>query len=178
MYTAAAMLSPRTSLAVTAFLATKPDLKLLVPASSLPKFDVYVANQHTSRVVKFVELDPVTWSVPPIKRSCVDTDVILLWLVAKSGEDDYHFIHAVLDDIDECVVEEDLNSKRYVKIVPPYDRHVSEWLCGSHESCALPPLASHASWHISAIPRHVFSRDVWASLAHDATGEPPFSFTS
>lgn len=171
------MLSPRTSLAITAFMAARPETKLMVPSSSRPRFDAYVATPHAARQIKFVELDPHTWTAPAVKRSCIDADVIMLWLVARSRNDQYYFVHTTISDVaDECVIEDDVVGTRYVNLHPPYDRHISEWLCGSHESCALPPLATHASWRIDPIPRRIFSRDVWESLAHDATGELPFNF--
>jgi hypothetical protein len=171
------MISPRTALAITAFGAAHPGVKLSVPQSKNLIFDAYYYDKVQSTLLKFIELEPHTWSVPSIKRACIDFDHIVLWTIVHSKFDSFHLVYNQLNNVvDECTVEADVLSKREVQIVAPYDRHVAEWVCGSDELCETPPVTTHSSWKIVPIPRNTFDRSTWARLAHEARGELPFAF--
>ncbi len=171
------MLSPRTALAISAFSAAHPGFRLLVPQSPTPRFDAYYQMDVASQQLKFVELEPSTWTVPPIKRSCIDADLVVLWVVARSKFDSFYFVYCVVDQVDdECTIESDVLSKRDVELVAPYDRHVSEWFCGVEESCALPQPTCQAAWRIVPIPRKTFDRATWDVLARPTHGQLPIKF--
>ena len=171
------MLSPRTALAITAFSAAHPGFQLLVPQSPTPRFDAYYQADVSSQQLKFVELEPSTWTVPPIKRSCIDADLVVLWVVARSKFDSYHFVYCVIDQVDDaCTIESDVLSKRHVELIAPYDRHVSEWFCGADEACGLPQPTYSVAWRIVPIPRTTFDRTTWDALARPTRGRLPVKF--
>lgn len=172
------MISPRTALAITAFGAAHPGVKLTVPQSPNLVFDAYYESSRVqSELLRFVELDPRTWSVPPIKRACIDYDKVVLWLIVRSKFDSFHMVYDVLDNVaDECTIESDVLSKRNVQIVAPFDRHVSEWVCGPEHVCEAPNLMVHSNWKIVPIPRNTFERTTWETIAHDTHGQLPFLF--
>jgi hypothetical protein len=171
------MISPRTALAITAFGAAHPGVKLTVPQTPNLVFDAYYESSTVqSELLRFVELDPITWSVPPIKRACIDFDRVVLWTIVHSKFDNFHIVYDVLHNVvDDCTVEADVLSKRAVEIVAPYDRHVAEWVCGP-ELCETPPVTTHAAWKIAKIPRNTFDRATWETIAHETHGELPFTF--
>jgi hypothetical protein len=172
------MISPRTALAIAAFGAAHPDIKLTVPRTSNLVFDAYYESSHVQReLLRFVELDPQTWTVPPIKKTCITFDKIVLWMIVKSSMQTFHLVYDVVTDIgDTCTIESDVLNKRSVEIVAPFDRHVSEWVCGPEHVCSSPSLTTFSSFQAVPIPYETFDSATWETLAHRAHGRPPAFF--
>ena len=164
-------------MAITAFMAAAPDVKLVVPASSTPNSEVYKFSGVQSTLLKFVELDPFTWTIPAMDRACIDADKLVVWTGVRSSRDSYHIVYTVLDDLlDGCSIDDDVLAKRTIRVVPPYDRHLAEWICGSADVCVIPDLSIPTSWRVLNVPRSTFSLEDWKTLTHDARGPLPFTF--
>ena len=164
-------------MAITAFLAAAPDMKLVIPATKNPNFEAFYLNGVQSTLLKFVEMDPYTWSVPPLNRACIDFDKLVVWTGVRSNDDSFHIVYTVLDDLlDGCAIEDDVLAKRSIRVVPPYDRHLAEWICGPANMCVIPELSIPTSWRVLNVPRSTFNREDWEYFAHMAHGQLPFTF--
>jgi len=164
-------------MAITAFMAAAPDMKLVVPATKNPNFEAFYLNGVQSTLLKFVEMDPYTWSVPPLERACIDFDKLVVWTGVRSSYDSFHIVYTVLDDLlDGCSIDDDVLAKRTIRVVPPYDRHLAEWICGAADMCVIPELSIPTSWRVLNIPRSTFTLKDWEFLTHDARGSLPFTF--
>jgi hypothetical protein len=164
-------------MAIAAFMAAQPGMKLIVPAGKNPKFEAYHVNGGFSTLLKFLEIDPYTWSVPTIERSCVDFDKVVIWTAIRSNLDNF-LAYTVIDDVtDGCSVDDDVLAKRTVRVNPPYDRHISEWICGADEMCVNTELSIPTSWKVMTVPRATFSLGEWEGFAHATRGRHPFVFT-